>query len=164
MILQGFSILAEKGGENMSTYTETYNLIKPGEEDCYDVRNFNENMDTIDLQISLAEQSINEVSKKIGEPSESSNTLFSLLERTLTNGNSIIKSIQYVSFSNTSGSTTTTANIQSINPEKCFVLLERLKGYNSELSYKLEETQLIATHGSYASQPYTWGFWIIEFN
>lgn len=35
----------------MATFTEHYNLIKPSEEDYYDVQDFNENMDAIDTQM-----------------------------------------------------------------------------------------------------------------
>lgn len=39
----------------MAEFTENYNLIKPGEEDYYDVQDFNENMDTIDGVMAATE-------------------------------------------------------------------------------------------------------------
>ena len=40
----------------MATFTEHYDLIKPGTDDYYDVADFNENMDAIDTQLYQAEQ------------------------------------------------------------------------------------------------------------
>ena len=39
----------------MATFTEHYDLIKPGTDDYYDVADFNENMDAIDTQLYQAE-------------------------------------------------------------------------------------------------------------
>ena len=61
----------------MATYTENYNLIKPDEEDYYDVADFNENMDTLDSAMAAAEAAAEEVSAKIGTPAESGQTVFS---------------------------------------------------------------------------------------
>ena len=59
----------------MSTFTENYDLIKPGSEDYYDVQDFNENMDTIDAQLAEAEAKIqtihaelDAISERIGTP------------------------------------------------------------------------------------------------
>lgn len=67
----------------MSTYTENYDLIKPDEEDFYDVQNFNENMDSIDMQMALTEEEIAGVSEKIGtSEDEITNTVFGKLKTT----------------------------------------------------------------------------------
>lgn len=64
----------------MATFTEHYDLIKPGTDDYYDVADFNENMDAIDTQLYQAEQDMAGVSEKIGNPGdEGEDTLFGLL-------------------------------------------------------------------------------------
>ena len=64
----------------MATFTEHYDLIKPGTDDYYDVADFNENMDAIDTQLYQAEQDMAGVSEKIGNPvEEGEDTLFGLL-------------------------------------------------------------------------------------
>lgn len=64
----------------MATFTEHYDLIKPGTDDYYDVADFNENMDAIDTQLYQAEQDIAGVSEKIGNPGDKGeDTLFGLL-------------------------------------------------------------------------------------
>lgn len=61
----------------MATFTEHYDLIKPGTDDYYDVADFNENMDAIDTQLYQAEQDMAGVSEKIGNPGdEGEDTLF----------------------------------------------------------------------------------------
>ncbi|MBR4016139.1 MAG: hypothetical protein IKI88_08100 [Anaerotignum sp.] len=62
----------------MATFTEHYNLMKPGEEDYYDVLDFNENMDTIDGMMAQMETAAEGISEKIGTP-VGSETVFSLL-------------------------------------------------------------------------------------
>lgn len=64
----------------MATFTEHYDLIKPGTDDYYDVADFNENMDAIDTQLYQTEQDMAGVSEKIGNPGdEGEDTLFGLL-------------------------------------------------------------------------------------
>lgn len=64
----------------MATFTEHYDLIKPGTDDYYDVADFNENMDTIDTQLYQAEQDMAGVSEKIGNPGDQgTDTIFGLL-------------------------------------------------------------------------------------
>lgn len=64
----------------MATFTEHYDLIKPGTDDYYDVADFNENMDAIDTQLYQAEQDMAGVSEKIGNPGDKGeDTLFGLL-------------------------------------------------------------------------------------
>lgn len=64
----------------MATFTEHYDLIKPGTDDYYDVADFNENMDAIDTQLYQAEQDMAGISEKIGNPGdEGEDTLFGLL-------------------------------------------------------------------------------------
>lgn len=64
----------------MATFTEHYDLIKPGSDDYYDVADFNENMDAIDTQLYQAEQDMAGVSEKIGNPGdEGTDTIFGLL-------------------------------------------------------------------------------------
>lgn len=64
----------------MATFTEHYDLIKPGTDDYYDVADFNENMDAIDTQLYQAEQDMAGVSEKIGNPGDQgTDTIFGLL-------------------------------------------------------------------------------------
>ncbi len=72
----------------MAEFTENYNLIKPSEEDYYDVQDFNENMDTIDAQMAETEaeieglgQKLDGIDAKIGE-NEENQTIFDLLKKT----------------------------------------------------------------------------------
>lgn len=78
----------------MATFTTNYDLIKPGNDDYYDIADFNENMDAIDGQLSLTEQevtkvkeevealknsmgqneSLSAIDKKIGTPADQTNT------------------------------------------------------------------------------------------
>ena len=146
----------------MSTFTENYDLIKPDKADYYDVADFNENMDTIDTVMSETEALANDISDKIGTPSENSHTLFSLLEST-NEPHSIVKSIQHITFGNSVNSTTTTGRIQSVDPSKSFVIYACLTG-SLDITYVLEEDQIVVTHKSITSYSNTWDFWIIEFN
>lgn len=64
----------------MATFTEHYDLIKPGTDDYYDVADFNENMDAIDIQLYQAEQDMAGVSEKLGNPGDQgTDTIFGLL-------------------------------------------------------------------------------------
>ena len=40
----------------MATYTDNFNLIKPSEDDFYDIQDMNENMDTLDGVLAEMEQ------------------------------------------------------------------------------------------------------------
>lgn len=64
----------------MATFTEHYDLIKPGTDDYFDIADFSENMDAIDTQLYQAEVDMAGVSEKIGNPGdEGEDTLFGLL-------------------------------------------------------------------------------------
>ena len=126
----------------MSTFTENYNLIKPDEADYYDVTDFNENMDTLDAALAAQETAMAEVSEKIGNPGDSSSdTVFGLLN---SGGNSCVKSIQWVDFSFQSDKNVT-KTINTVNPAKCFVHMERIfdpTGYEAKLLYTLTENSI----------------------
>ncbi len=51
----------------MATFTTNYDLIKPGNDDYYDIADFNENMDAIDGQLSLTEQEVTRVKEELEE-------------------------------------------------------------------------------------------------
>ena len=55
----------------MSTFTENYDLIKPDNEDYYDIQDFNENMDAIDAQLAQAEQKVAAIQASIATAEES---------------------------------------------------------------------------------------------
>ena len=149
----------------MSTFTENYNLIKPDEADYYDITDFNENMDTLDAALAAQETAMAEVSEKIGNPGDSSSdTVFGLLN---SGGNSFIKSMQTVDITFTSD-TTESASIDTVNPSKCFVHMDRLcdgSGYISKLIYTLSENSISVkstTHLTGTVEMYV-RFQIIEF-
>lgn len=82
----------------MATFTEHYDLIKPGTDDYYDVADFNENMDAIDTQLYQAEQDMAGVSEKIGNPGdEGEDTLFGLLNP----GNQPVETADFYRYSTT---------------------------------------------------------------
>ena len=143
----------------MATYTENYNLIKPDEEDYYDVADFNENMDTLDSAMAAAEAAAEEVSAKIGTPAESGQTVFSLLN---SGGNSVLKSTQRVTIE----SPDTRVDIRPVNPAKCFVLTERLyNGLDSLCSYDyiLHEDHIEMTVMNQSTGRVSLAFWVVEF-
>lgn len=155
----------------MATFTENYNLIKPSEEDYYDVQDFNENMDAIDGQLAETAEEVDGIGNKIGTAAdEGGETVFGKLNQICEGmaGLRLVKSIQRVTYAAPKGSQEGVCNISPVNPERCFVLLERLldsagSGVNS-ISYTLEETEIALSYSSYAStNGLKLGFWIIEF-
>ena len=168
------SILTGKGGENMSTFTENYNLIKPDAEDYYDIQDANENMDAIDAQMFSLEQETEGISEKIGTADDTgTDTIFGKLTEIASSlGNStpsIIKSIQRVTHYLPTGTQTSSCNISTVNPKKCVVIMERLKNnadQMTQINYTLSASSLSFTHSHLAdsaSYDYQFGFWIIEF-
>lgn len=156
----------------MSTFTENYNLIKPDEGDYYDVTDFNENMDTIDGQMMLAEQAIDGVSEKIGNATDANDaTVFGRLTKIqsqLTDGTKIIKSIQYVVHMIQTGTTSESFSINPVEPTKCVVLFERLQDTTSNaagyVQYTLNADSISLVHTEFTSVvKILLGFWIIEF-
>lgn len=173
----------------MATYTENYNLIKPGAEDYYDVEDFNSNMDTLDGVMAAAENEltdiggkmdtaqsginsingkmdtaqsgIDSISSKIGTP-PNGQSLVSMLQ----SGSSIIKSIQRVTYSNAQNATEGTVSFQTVDPAKCIVIFERLgdsSNYTIRISYTLYKNYLKITHPAFTANYITLGFWIVEF-
>ena len=106
----------------MAKYTENFNLIKPEDDEYYDVTDFNENMDIIDE--ALAESTGG--ADKIGEPEDSVlSTVFGKLNGFISEdgqGVRIIKSIQR----KIGSSATKSIEINPVNPSRCIVLSERL--------------------------------------
>ena len=139
----------------MSTFTENYSLIKPDETDYYDVQDFNENMDMIDAQLAQTESAMESISEKIGTPSDTgSDTLFGKLS----GGGSLIKSIQVVDFNTTFDGSTKTAEIQTVDPSKCIVLMDRLHDNSTGFTgavYTLEPSQVTLTVGKHANSQYS---------
>lgn len=150
----------------MSTFTENYDLIKPSEEDYFDVQDFNENFDAIDGQMALTEQEIAGVNEKIGSPAESGQTIFSLLNNM--EFPPLVKSIQRVIYHNKK--TESTLSIAPVDPARCIVLMERIyDNYDAGcpyVDYTLSSNLLTVSHGtsSYTTYSICRGFWIIEFN
>ena len=150
----------------MSTFTENYDLIKPSEEDYFDVQDFNENFDAIDGQMALTEQEIAGVNEKIGSPAESGQTIFSLLNNM--EFPPLVKSIQRVFYHNKN--TGKELSINTVDPARCVVLMERIyDNYDAGrpyVDYTLSSSQLTISHGtsSYSTYIICCGFWIIELN
>lgn len=143
----------------MATYTENYNLIMPEENDFYNVENYNENFQMIDDVMATAENELSKLNDKIGTPDDNGNkTVFGLLN----SGTSFIKSIQHIIRSTDDSNT---VSINTVDPSKCIVIMERLQfpnTKNSSVTYDLEAsifTSTISADGYFASA----GFWIIEF-
>lgn len=136
----------------------------PEEDDYYNVADFNENFETIDALMAENEALIDEVNEKIGISYEGE-TVFSLLK---SRGN-IIKSIQRVTFQMSANTTTGTRTINEVNPEKSFVIFERLHEYTNKsmkIDYTLNATSIDFTHDSFSSgylPDNLYGLWIIEF-
>ena len=148
----------------MATYTEHYGLTLPEEGDCYDVEDFNGNFETIDTLMAETEMGISEVNEKIGtEGDNETNSVFgklNALQNVMGNGVSLIKSIQHF----TTGANKT-FNIQTVDPDRCIVLIERLEMPASKhisVTYKLNATTLETTYDS-GNLGGSAGFWIIEF-
>lgn len=179
-----------KGGTIMATYTENYNLIKPGAEDYYDVEDFNSNMDTLDGVMAAAEKElegiggkmdtaqnginsingkmdtaqsgINNISSKIGTPPDGQ-TLVSLLQ----NGNSVIRSIQRVIYAPIQGAHEgRSIAIQPVNLAKTFVFSERLGNATSDFinfDYTLSSSSITVTHNLLNAGALRVSFWVVEF-
>ena len=148
----------------MATYTENYNLTMPEESDYYNVEDYNENFETIDVLMAENEKATAEINKKIGTP-DAGETVFSLLK----NSNvSFIKSIQMVSASHgTSSEKETVLAIETVDPNRCIVIMDRM--YDStnlsvSVNYILTETTLTVKTGSSSVGSIKLQFQIIEFN
>ena len=130
----------------MSTYTENYSLIKPDAEDFYNIDDFNENMDVIDETMTKQAEAMDEVSEKIGNPDDSGNqTIFGKLN---SSGGGCIKSIQRVEMVIKANGGSNTTNINTVDPAKCLVFLDRLgdeTGTSAEISYTLNSNSLTVT-------------------
>lgn len=155
----------------MSTFTENYNLIKPQEEDYYDVQDFNENFDTIDSQMAVTEQAVANVSEKIGASADSgSATVFGKLNQVVqaVEGICLVKSIQHVKYRAEKGGSGGKCPLNPVDPSKCFVVMERLydagNGSHTYFDYQLYETEINVFHATFTTTPgFTIGFWVIEF-
>ena len=158
----------------MATFTEHYELIKPGAADHYDIADWNENMDTIDGALGAQAAALGEMNGKMGEAADTGDdTLFGKLNRIATNtaggaaaGLTAIKSIQRVVF-NSLKSTAKNIEIQRVVPENCIVLMERLYDADNhganKFIYTLEAEQLTLEHFGSSMTTLVVGLWIVEF-
>lgn len=156
----------------MATYTENFNLIKPDDEDYYDVSDFNENMDVIDAELAAVAENASggEVLDKIGSPSDTvKTTVFGKLNGFLSadgKGVRIIKSIQRVPFSNFPSTTPYTLPISPVDTSRCIVyFLDNFLDANAKgtLQYTLESSSLTVTYTCGARYQRIVEFWVIEF-
>lgn len=158
----------------MATYTENFDLVKPDDEDYYDVADFNANMDIIDAELGAVAAQANsaEIADKIGQPADTVlNTVFGKINGFISTdgkGVRIIKSIQHVTYSIPTGTNHGSKNINTVNPERCIVLFERLSdsygnGVNY-IEYTLSANAISLTHAIFGNATTNiFGFWIIEF-
>ena len=159
----------------MSTFTENYDLIKPGAEDYYDIQDFNENMDAIDAQlaqaeekmaaiqtgIATAEETLATINAKIGTSADG-RSIFTLLQ----NGGSVIRSTQRVTYSPQALDQGGQVAINPVNPAKSFVFSERLANSESwtlSYDYTLNSNSISVTHGQLGAAKLKVGFWVVEF-
>ena len=150
----------------MSTFTENYNLIKPDESDYYDVADFNENMDTIDAMMAETEAVMEEINEKIGTPANPEQTIFSMLSNTNTEIIRTVKTIQHVTYNPAQDDSS--ISIDTVDPSRCIVLLERLRDAssngNASIGYTLNSNSLEVTqYDAVYTSILLFGFWIIEF-
>lgn len=141
----------------MAKYTENFNLIKPEDDEYYDVADFNENMDIIDEALS--------------ENSGASEQLQGIISPD-GQGVRIVKSIQRVNFSQHDGSSyengfvNVSFTIQTVDPARSIVLVHRVQDYSSAssyLSFTLKENSLNVGFYKSNSQPISATFQIMEF-
>lgn len=147
-------------------YSENYNFALPEDEDNYDISPLSENFETLDCILSENESAVGEINNKIGTPTESGQTLFSLLANSSSSvGLTAIKSMQRISSGNLQEKTTKTVKINSIDPTKCLCILERLQD-NSTITEKIDYT-LTENSVTFTAPGLNYilivGLWIIEF-
>lgn len=157
----------------MATFTENYNLIKPSEEDYYDVQDFNENMDAIDGQMMETAAEVDGIGNKIGTAAdEGTETVFGKLNQISSGmtGVQLVKSIQHVTYSTSYDINSGSCSLRTVDPKRCLVIFERL--YDSSdsgtdyVSYTLNANSISIRHFSYSASSYTslmLGFWVVEF-
>ena len=153
----------------MATFTENYDLIKPDGDDYYDVADFNENMDALDGLMAAAEQitaaveqGMADIAEKIGTPAETGQTLFSLLQGGSVTFASLFKSVQRVTIS----SPTESVKINTVDPSKCLVFVERLYDQYEEMQhydYVLQANQIKLTEHPSSSKTLILAFTVVEF-
>ncbi len=154
----------------MAKYTENFNLIKPEDDEYYDVTDFNENMDIIDAELGAVAESANsaEIADKIGQPEDSIlSTVFGKLNGFISpdgQGVRIIKSLQsYILTGRPQNDHT--IKISPVNSERCIVYAER-QGSSSNLmsyNYTLTDTLFTAFLAGNNTVNQQVRFWIIEF-
>lgn len=151
----------------MATYTENFDLIKPDDEDYYDVADFNANMDIIDEALAESAGSAD----KIGEPADTVlNTVFGKLNGFISpdgQGVRIIKSIQHHVIVLDGNIENGVYHITPVNAARSFVLFERLgdpiNTPNQHVTYSLHDDHLKLKYSYSQLYVSTVGFWIIEF-
>lgn len=154
----------------MATFTENYNLIKPSEEDYYDVQDFNENMDAIDGQMMETAAEVDGIGNKIGTAADKgTETVFGKLNQISSGmtGVQLVKSIQYVTYSPSNGASSGTCSIRTVNPSRCFVIFERLNDNSDNgtdyVTYDLYADHINVSHLSHSFSSLKLGFWVVEF-
>ena len=153
----------------MATFTEHYDLIKPGTADYYDIADWNENMDSIDEGMAATAAGMEEMNEKLGTAADTGNdTIFGKLNRMAGNttaGFTGIKSLQRVTLAFSTSKGSAEATINEVDPEKCIVLMDRIYDSSSmeaSISYSLTATKVSASSGSSVNGSIKLQFQIIE--
>ena len=153
----------------MAKYTENFNLIKPEDDEYYDVADFNENMDIIDAELGAVAESANsvEIADKIGQPEDSIlSTVFGKLNGFISpdgKGVRIIKSLQHIIINLPPSEFSKTVTIDPVDSSRCVVIMEVLSHNPITTSYTLSDTKLSASYTISQNTGCCMGFWVIEF-
>lgn len=158
----------------MATYTENFDLIKPDDEDYYDVADFNANMDIIDAELGAVAEQANsaEIADKIGQPGDTvPNTVFGKMNGFISEdgkGVRIIKSIQRVTdcIRGTSSPQNKTYEITPVDASRSIVIMERMgedSDNNPAITYVLNNDGITISYSFTVNYRTNIGFWVIEF-
>ena len=138
----------------MAKYTENFNLIKPEDDEYYDVADFNENMDIIDEALS--------------ENSGASEQLQGIISPD-GKGVRIIKSIQWKDANHTGSeiSYKTCSLSPSVDSSRSIVLMHRLRDSSTATTYVTytlsNDSLFVSFYPSGNGAAVSLGFWIVEF-
>lgn len=156
----------------MATFTENYNLIKPSEEDYYDVQDFNENMDAIDGQMMETAAEVDGIGNKIGTAAdEGTETVFGKLNQISgkMTGVQLVKSIQHIKYANAASGNNASriVAIEPVNPERSLVFCHDAASSNAlnmQYSFTLNTDSISVSHPSFSdANVVVLYFQIIEF-
>lgn len=159
-------------------YTENYNLILPEQEDYYDVDEFNQNMEVLDgavaelsaevdglgAKLDELDEKLSALDSKIGTQGDNgTDTVYGLLK----SGTQVFKSWHRYVFSNAANTSMGTITLtESVNPERCIVLTERLRNTTDQTllyDYVLTDSKITVSHQTLSgTDQLRLGFTVVE--